>query len=598
MHGEQKISESNETKSQGLLRYAGEPDPASAVVLEILQEMPDDPEEVARMIRSELKCIREKRGKVLAGKLLKDIRKIIRTLDTTVDGSDKDTICEHVATSLEDTDIEVLSWVLTQDVSGPFADALSARIAERPDRDDKPQDSSPQTHQPEHAADDAAEVGSTSRAQEKPKSPQTGGEVRREKELGPSEMEERDRRLAHFKAGLSAILNGKREPFQDKQVMKALPGAVKKLYSKEKFGTAKQIIHRLAAELVRKDSAVRPAVAEVLSLSLEAVPPELRVHTTREVEDKLASWIKSGASVGAAYERTSALLEKVAKMLLGQREYHECIPILDAFALPRPGKPETEEAQEAIANRFLTNVGTPDIVELLVKDFRATAEGKSEHAGRCLSILGVDVGDHLLDALSEARDKPEQMRMIEGISEIGESVVPALNDRIKQGGPSHFMCNLALLAGRIGHESHLGPLQELLSFENARVREEALNSICHIGGERAGKVLLSQLAKADDVFKVKIVAVLGAKRYQSAVKPLLELLEARPALLSDERDELEERICIALGQMGSEEAIPALSSIVGQKKFWAVKPYHKKVQAAANKAIEEIIAQQYQKGAA
>jgi hypothetical protein len=55
-------------------------------------------------------------------------------------------------------------------------------------------------------------------------------------------MEARDRRLAHFKAGLSAILNGKREPFEDEQIMKALPGAVKKLYSKEKFGTAKQII--------------------------------------------------------------------------------------------------------------------------------------------------------------------------------------------------------------------------------------------------------------------------------------------------------------------------------------------------------------------
>ena len=84
-----------------------------------------------------------------------------------------------------------------------------------------------------------------------------------------------------------------------------------------------------------------------------------------------------------------------------------------------------------------------------------------------------------------------------------------------------------------------------------------------------------------------------AKKYQIAVKPLLELLESRPSLMSDERDDLEERICIALGQIGSEEAVPALSAIVGQKKFFVVKPYHKKVQAAAKKAIEEIVASQY-----
>jgi HEAT repeat protein len=546
--------------------------------------MPKDPEAVARIFLDELKRIREQRGKVLAGKLLENIRKIIRSLDATVNGSDTDTICQHVVASLDDTHIEVLSWVLTQDVSGPFAEALSARIVERADR---PQDPAPLTEQPETAGQDAAEIGSIGQV---PERPQEGKDVRKEKDLRPAE---KDRRLAHFKAGLNAILNGKREPFQDKQVMKALPGAVKKLYSKEKFGTAKQIIDRLAAALGSKDPAVRAVVSESLSLSLEAVPPELRVHTTREVSDKLVGWMKSETSVSPAYERTALLLEKLAKMLLGQRKYSECVPILEAFGLTRSGKLQTDKAQKAVANYVFTKVSTPDIVELLVKDFRANAEGKSEHAGRCLSILGADVVDRLLDALSETQARPHQTRLMQVIAEIGEPSAPALNDRIGQGGPSDFLCSLALLAGRIGNESHVGPLEKLLDHEDARVREEALNGICQIGGERTGKILLSQLEKVDDKFKVKIVAVLGAKKYQIAVKPLLELLESRPALLSDERDELEERICIALGQIGSEEAIPTLSSIVGQKKFFVVKPYHKKVQAAANKAIEEIVAKQY-----
>ena len=590
MHGEQEISESTEAKTQGLLRYAQNHDPESVIVLEASEKVPRDPEGVTRMIQTELKPIREQRGKVLTGKLLQNIRKIMHSLDATTKDSDKDIICQHVITSLNDTDIEVLSWVLAQDLSGPFAEALSSRILERGVHDNKPQDPTPRTDQPEHVAEKARHVGSAGQV---PESAQEAEQVQKERELRPVEMEAKDRRLAHFKAGLSAILNGRREPFEDEQIMKALPGAVKKLYSKEKFGTAKQIIERLAAALGSKDRVVRDAVSESLSLSLEAVPPELRVHTTREVLDKLVSWVKLETSATDAYKRISILLEKVAKMLLGQREYDQSVPILEAFALTRSGKLQTDKTQKVVANRVLANVGTPDIVELLVKDFRAIAEAKSEHAGRCLSVLGVDAVDRLLDVLSETQDRPEQTRLVKIISEIGPSASPLLNDRITQGGPWYFMRNLAVLAGRIGNENHVPPLEQLLSHEHPQVREEALNSICHIGGERSAKVLLNQLAAADDPFKIKIVAVLGAKKYKVAVQPLLKLLESRPALLSDERDDLEERICIALGQIGSEEAMPALSAIVGQKKFFVVKPYNKKVQAAANKAIEEIIAEQY-----
>ena len=594
MHGEQKISESIEKKDKGLLRYAEKPDPEPAIVLETPEEIPKDPEGIARMIQGELKRIREQRGKLLAGKLLKGIVRIIHTLDATIEGSDKDTICQHVVTSLNDTDIEVLSWVLTQNVSGPFADALSASIVERMDRDDEPQGPAPQTDQMDSAADDAVEIELTSQVQKKPVSPQKGEEVRKEKELRPTEMGEIDRRLAHFKAGLNAILHGKPGAFEDKQVVKALPGAVKKLYLKEKFGTAKQIIERLAAELSSKDPGVRAAVSEALSLSIETILPEFRAYTTREVENELVGWIRQETSVSDAYERVSLQLEKLAKMLLGQREYDECFPILETYALARSGKLQADKAQRAVADRVLKNIGAPDLLELLVRDFRADEEDKSEQAARCLPIFGAAVVDPLLDILSETPDKAQQTRLVQVISEIGKPASPPLNDRIEQGGPSYFMRNLALLAGRIGNEDNIGPLEQLLSHEDVRVREEALNSICLIGGKRSGEGLLAQLAVADDEFKVKIIAVLGSKKYKSAVQPLLELLEAKPSLVSDERDELEERICIALGQIGSEEAIPMLTSIVKQKKFFVVKPYHKKVQAAANKAIEEIIAKQYE----
>jgi Ni,Fe-hydrogenase maturation factor len=39
--------------------------------------------------------------------------------------------------------------------------------------------------------------------------------------------------------------------------------------------------------------------------------------------------------------------------------------------------------------------------------------------------------------------------------------------------------------------------------------------------------------------------------------------------------------------------MPMLTSIVGQKKFFVTKPFNPKVKAAADKAMEQIIANQY-----
>jgi HEAT repeat protein len=65
------------------------------------------------------------------------------------------------------------------------------------------------------------------------------------------------------------------------------------------------------------------------------------------------------------------------------------------------------------------------------------------------------------------------------------------------------------------------------------------------------------------------------------------LLKASPLVVSVSRIDLEEKICIALGKIGSQEAIPILKEI-SRKGFLAVKSYHAKVKNAAAKAITSI----------
>jgi HEAT repeat protein len=120
------------------------------------------------------------------------------------------------------------------------------------------------------------------------------------------------------------------------------------------------------------------------------------------------------------------------------------------------------------------------------------------------------------------------------------------------------------------------------------VRLEALKSIFQIGGKQRGPLLLSVLPKADDQFKLNIIETLGNMKCAEAVPNLLDLLK-KPSLISlQSQIDLQEKICTALGLIGSPEAIQDLSEIAESKSFLRIRVYPEKVKQAAGRALESI----------
>lgn len=101
-------------------------------------------------------------------------------------------------------------------------------------------------------------------------------------------------------------------------------------------------------------------------------------------------------------------------------------------------------------------------------------------------------------------------------------------------------------------------------------------------------MLLSVLPKADDQLKLNIIETLGNAKCAEAVPNLLDLLRKRSLLASQLQIDLQEKICIALGLIGSSEAISALSEIAESKSFLRIRAYPEKVKQAAVKALESI----------
>ena len=194
----------------------------------------------------------------------------------------------------------------------------------------------------------------------------------------------------------------------------------------------------------------------------------------------------------------------------------------------------------------------------------------------------------LLNSLRYASDSKERISIIHIIEEIGQRAIPAIKEKITVDAPWYYLRNMAYILGRIGNETDVDILRPLLLHKDKRVCIEAFKSIEQIGGNQRGPLFLSVLPQADQELRVSIIELLGKIRYAEAVTILLDMLKNKSLIAKDEQTSMQEKICTALGTIGSPEAIKTLSEIAESKSFLGIRSYPEEVKNAAKRALANI----------
>jgi HEAT repeat protein len=250
---------------------------------------------------------------------------------------------------------------------------------------------------------------------------------------------------------------------------------------------------------------------------------------------------------------------------------------------------EKNDAIHDISSEIIRNLASEEYLSILFKELHTNERNKRDEASQILVKFGDVILSRLLDIVREVSDSKERMNFIHLIIDMGQKAIPAIKDRINnKNAVWYYLRNMAFILGHIGNETNASILQPLLLHEDKRVRLEALKSIFQIGGNQRGKLLLSALPKVDDEFKLNIIETLGNPKYAEAVPIFWDLLKKRSLIASQSQIDMQEKICTALGLIGSSEAISALSEIVESKSFLRIRTYPEKVKNAAGRALKSI----------
>jgi HEAT repeat protein len=406
--------------------------------------------------------------------------------------------------------------------------------------------------------------------------------------VAPQEKPSPQNQIIQLKEKLRTLPKDDQKIFLDAPMMSALPKIFEQLDAQKEHEAMAIIISRLVGNMFSKTADVRLQSSTALAEIFEGLARERQDKLIERLSGRLIDWIKEEPLATLAYKKICNNLKNLVQNFINEGRLTEAIPILDVLSNISTGIMEKNDKAHEICLNIIKELAAEQNLTVLFKSFNTNNANKQVNAGSVLVRLGDGAMNRLLDILRDKVDSDERVRIVNLFIGIGKRAVPVIRDRVSKTAPWYYLRNLAYILGHIGNESSAGALQPLLLHENKRLRLEALKSIYKTGGKERAHILLSALPQADDSFKINIVETLGNAKCVEAVPELIKMLKKGKSVAQALRDDLEEKICVSLGTIGSPEALSILSKITKPNFILPTRSYSKKVKIAAGIAAVSI----------
>jgi HEAT repeat protein len=322
--------------------------------------------------------------------------------------------------------------------------------------------------------------------------------------------------------------------------------------------------------------------------AVSAHPSEEQMNMINRLSIRAAEWIEQSTNFSFEYKEICHRLQKLLQDFIDNGYFAEANPIIDVFSKINNGTLQKDNLLREVSLEVLKNLTSENNVNILLKEINSNEQNKSTEARKLIAGFGNKVINKLLNNLLNASDSKQRISIIHIIEEMGQEAIPAISASIRINSPWYYLRNMAYILGRIGNETSIDILQPLLLHKDKRVRMEAFKSINQTGGSKKGQVFLSVLPQVDQQLRINIIEILGKIKYNEAVADLQDMIKIKTSMAKDEQISLHEKICNALGAIGSPEAIKTLSEIAESKSILGIGSYSKEVKYAAKRVLASI----------
>jgi len=584
----QQLLASLEIPDDTIIQYlTGDADAGLGLDIQQVKELAQNTDWLGRVFKSGMSQIINNKDLLPNIQLSENMVRMLGNLDKIIEKKDQNKVSHFIAKSIADLDVDMIGLVLTQQSEQLFDGKLFQEVIDEID-DTKFEQVAEIVGVLERSA---SLTGIKSTKADSPgyrsvyqrlMSSDRGAQLQQR-----SEKEKTGEKIHALKQEVQPILSGHEESFMNPSLMASIADIVNELADHEEFETVDALINRLAEALLSDKQDIRNLAAETLVKVIDNLPEKRLNEVVRELSTTLTKWITLETSATPAYKKICYRLKDQIVAFIREKRYAECLPLLNVFHLIDYGLLDKNETAQKIASDIIMELSTPERLDMLFEIYASLKENEQKELGGVLSRIGPASLNRLMDILRDHPVSDERVKILHLFIEIGQPALSVIKNEILRDRPWFFHRNLAYLLGHIKGPNTVEALQTMLMHKHDKVRQEALDSLYRVGESERGPVLLSILPAVDDAFKTNIIEILGKIKYKEATPVLMAIMKARPFIVSSERSDLEEVICVSLGKIGAPEAVPLLTEI-SNPKFFSITTYHKKVKNAAARALTAI----------
>jgi CRP-like cAMP-binding protein/HEAT repeat protein len=394
-----------------------------------------------------------------------------------------------------------------------------------------------------------------------PDSPGSGAEITGTTPAAHGQGEDYDDKKTKLKGAIASIMKGELRPLLDPMVLRSIPATVTQLVAKQKLKTAQTLIERLGEALLNKNDTIRNGAAQVIVQIGHELAPDQHADLIEKIAEPISASITTTAMGFPQFDNLFSHLASLIQKQIQSGALDSAAQILNPISRQCHG----EVPKNLEHFNFINTVATWEIVSHLIDDCHRKDQVQ---AVEILGLLTPPSTTHLLTILRDSESMHQRNLIIKILPEFGAPALEALRQRFQEKGPWYFTRNLATLLGKMGSLADLPFLKSLLHHKDLRIQWEAINTIYKIGKDQRGQILLEFLPSANDRMKINVVAMLGVLKHSESVPTIISLL--RTDVIKDAKSNVRERLlekcCRALGQIGSQDAVGALSAMVGQNE--------------------------------
>ncbi len=583
---DQKVINGAGLIDEDIIKYIVGDETASEIDLNEAMEMAKDTDWVARIFQTGLSHIKE--SKKSSNKELSDLLiEMLTALDRISDKPGQDIISQHVAGSIATMEESVIGNLLVHSIEGVLGGSLLEHIINQLDDQKFEKLALTLKRMGGNIVDeDTPDMKPVDRAYTFLMTSKKGTQLKDKIDSKIArEKKQAQKKRTKLKEELIKVIKGDTTPFLDSHVMEQLPGAVRKLFSYNNEKGAVSIIEQTSQALFNETTDIRDNASQALGIILDDLEAMGRLDIMLNVSHDIIRWMKTDTQGTPSITQLFICLGNLASKLLQDGRFSDCNHILETLNLISTFKLKRSAEIQEIASIVSEQIADKNTIKLLLETYTKNENAVKKQVIYSLALLGGMALISLLKILKVSEDTYQRGDIIKIISKIGHLDPMILVEEIKQGGPWYYLRNLLLIMGNIGNKEHLAVLKPFLTHNDFRLQKEAVNSIIKLDTTAGSEMLLSVLPTLNDGLKLEIIPKFGKMKLISAVSPLVEMLKTKSTENQKVKPQIDEQICIALGKIGSSEAVPVLKEVTEKKKLLQRSEYADNVKEAAEKAL-------------